>query len=74
MLEKYFDKKIKAKRPEERLQGQNLTMLTRAQFFFPGAFMHPIEPSYLIGIWVSISSGTFSKLAKITKQNLMFFN
>ena len=34
MLEKHFDKKIKAKRPEARLQGQNLTMLTRAQFFF----------------------------------------
>ena len=28
-----FDKKIKVKRPKERPQGQNLSMLQRAQFF-----------------------------------------
>ena len=36
--------------------------------------MHPIEHTYQIFIWVLVSSGTFSKFAKITTQNSIFLH
>ena len=44
-VKNYFEKKIKAIRPEKGPQGQNLTMLQHAQFFFLEYLCIPLFPS-----------------------------
>ena len=74
MLEKYFDQKDQGQKARRKAARPESYHAHTGSIFFPGAFMPPIEPSYQIGIWVSVSSGTFSKLAKITTQISIFSN
>ena len=74
MFKKYFDEKNQGQKARRKSARPESYHAHTGSIFFPGASMHPIEPSYQIGIWVSMSSGTFSKLAKITTQNSIFSN
>ena len=74
MLEKYFDEKNQGQKARSKAARPESYHAHTGSIFFPGASMNPIEPSHQIGIWVSVSSGTFSKLAKITTQISIFSN